>query len=84
MVVDGNNVVDSGCKVAICTVDVCKVDENVVDAVVRVLGDDDEAVCHGIDVEAEVVTPRVGSDDRVVGEETGGEDNGEGGNEGVM
>lgn len=81
-VVAGTDVVDP--DGAVCITDICRIDEKVVDTAVEVLVGDDDAVCHEIAGETQVVASCVGSEDREgVGEETGGEEDG-GDDEGVM
>lgn len=71
---------------------VCRIDEKVVDTASEVLVDDDGAVCHETETgcqEVEVVTPcvevEIGGEGVVgIGEETGGEGEDDGGDEGVM
>lgn len=80
----GNKVVDPDCRVTVCRVDVGRTDEKVDNTAVMVSVVDDDAVCHETVAETVVVMPSVESGDRDVGEETGGEDDDDTGDDGVM
>jgi hypothetical protein len=74
LVLVGNKVVDPDCMAAVrvdaCVVEVCRIDEKVVDAALRVSVDLDDAVCTGTNSveEEEVVTPWPEWDERGVEE----------------